>query len=208
MYKIALLIMISMLLFACSGDGKLKVINRTEHEVYFSIEGNDYTVIGTDNPEEPLSISVSLDTDSDFMNAPHKTHYLEITGETFGIYLETQAESVPGTEINIKGGETTKVYCDPNKACVKIYNNSEQDILSAYYTKSYIGNSILITEADNLQPGESTYKRLQYSLEIPQEPEDIFYYTFQVVMQDSTVYDFGDETTILYLDDLYEINIE
>jgi len=208
MYKIALLIMISMLLFACSGDGKLKVINRTEHEVYFSIEGNDYTVIGTDNPEEPLSISVSLDTDSDFMNTPHKTYYLEIAGETFGVYIETQAESVPGTEITIKGGETTKVYCDPNKACVKIYNNSEQDILSAYYTKSYIGNSILITEADNLQPGESTYKRLQYSLEIPQEPEDIFYYTFQVVMQDSTVYDFGDETTILYLDDLYEINIE
>jgi hypothetical protein len=176
--------------------------------VYFSIEGNDYTVIGTDNPEEPLSISVSLDTDSDFMNTPHKTYYLEIAGETFGVYIETQAESVPGTEITIKGGETTKVYCDPNKACVKIYNNSEQDILSAYYTKSYIGNPILITEADNLRPGESTYKRLQYSLEIAQEPEDIFYYTFQVVMQDSTIYDFGDETTILYLDDLYEINIK
>ncbi|MCF7911001.1 MAG: hypothetical protein K9M99_00610 [Candidatus Cloacimonetes bacterium] len=208
MYKIVILLVLSTLLFACSEDGKLKVINRTAHEVYFSIEGDDYTVAGTDDPEEPLYISVKLDAGSDFLNTPRKTYPLSITGETFAIYNDDQQEIITETVITIKGDETTKVYCDPNFACLRIYNDSELDILKAYYTKSYVGNPILITEAENLPAGESIYKRLQYSLEIAQEPEDIFYYTFQVVMQDSTIYNFGDESTILHLDDLYEINIQ
>ncbi|MDP8210806.1 MAG: hypothetical protein RAO94_02765 [Candidatus Stygibacter australis] len=208
MYKLIVLLAVSSLLFACSSDGKLKVINRTGHEIYFNVKGNDYTIEGSSDVTQPNSKSVSLDAGSDFINTPSKTYLLEIDGETFAIYNEEQQTTVPSTEVTINGGETTNVYCDPNYACLRIYNNNEQDVIAAYYTKSYQGIQIPISEAENISPGDSIYKRLQYSLEIAEEPEDIFYYTFRVVMQDSTNYYYGNSNTILYLDDLYEINIE
>jgi len=208
MFRSIALLLISILLFACSSDGKLKVVNRTGHEIYFNIKNNDYTIEGSSDVTHPNSKSISIDAGSDFVNTPSKTYILEIAGETFAIYNEEQQTTVPGTVITIKGGETTKVYCDPNYACVRIYNNSEQEVLTAYYTKSYQDIPITISETENLSPGDSIYKRLQYSLEIAEEPEDIFYYTFRVVMQDSTNYYYGNSNTILYLDDLYEINID
>ncbi len=208
MYKIILILMLSVFLVACSGDGKLKVINRTTHEIYFSINGGDYTIPGSTDPNKPLSISVNLDAGSDFINTSRKTYYLEIEGETFAIYDENQQANVPGTEITIKSNETTSVFCDPNYACLRINNNSSQDVKSAYYIKSYNGLQINIPEAEELRPDTSVYIRLEYSLEIAEEPEDIFYYTFQVILQDSTVFDFGDESTILHLDDLLNITIE
>ncbi|MDP8210569.1 MAG: hypothetical protein P9M05_07135 [Candidatus Stygibacter australis] len=207
MFRSITLLMISFLLFACSSDGKLKVINRTGHDIYFNINDNDYTVEGCSDVTQPNTKSISLDAGSDFINTPSKTYHLDIDGETFAIYNEESQTTVPGTEITINGGETTKVYCEPNYACVRIYNNSQQNILAAYYTKSYQGNEVPISEAENLSPDDSIYKRLQYSLEIAEEPEDIFYYTFRVVMQDSTNNYYGNSNNILYLDDLYEINI-
>ena len=208
MNKILLVLTLSAILIGCSEDGTLKVINRTAHEIYFNVNGGDYTISGSADLNNPLSISVELDAGSDFMNTPKKTYYLEIEGETFAIYNENEQTNVPGTEITIKGGETTSAYCDPNFACLRINNNSSQDVESACYIKSYNGFQIDIPEAEGLCPGTSVYIRLEYSLEIAEEPEDIFYYTIQVIMQDSTAYNFGDESTILYLDDLLNITVE
>ena len=207
MEKVIILLAVIGLLAGCSGEGKLKIINRTEHEIYFNIENRDYLIEGSNIAEEFNSITITLDAGKDFPNTPRKTYLLSIIGETFAIYDYDQQVDVPDTKINIEKNETTSVYCDPNYACLRITNNSDQFIQSAYYIKSYNGNQINISQAENLSPGESVYKHLEYSLKQPEEPEDNFYYIFGVVMPDTTYIE-GDETTILYLDDLYELVIE
>lgn len=207
MYRFWILIAISSLLLACSGEGAIKIINRTENEIYFSINNQEYTVDGSSDPLNPLSVSIDLDAGSDFPNTPQKVYYLQIEGETFAIYDYNQQIDVPGTDITIEADKTTEVYCDPNYACLRINNLASQNIISACYLKSYYGTMVEFLGDKAILPGESVYKRLEYSLEIPQEPEDIFYYNFEIVMQDSTIYTYGDQNTILYLDDLYEINV-
>lgn len=208
MYRFCLVLMLAALLFACSDDGELKIINRTQNDIYFNISDTDYVLQSNQSSIDPASISVSLDAGSEFLSQPQKTYTLFLQGETFAIYDYNAQQDILSTEIVIKGGETTSVYCDPNYACLRINNNSLQNVLSAYYIKSYNGNPVNISQAADLAPGQSIYKRLEYSLAIPQEPDDIFYYNFGITMQDGTQYFYGDESTILYLDDLYEINID
>jgi hypothetical protein len=205
MLKLVIITTLSIFLLACSGEGELKIINRTSHDIYFNINNIDYTLNGSDDLQNPASQSVKLDAGSDFLNTPQKSYHLALEGETFAIYDENQQIDVPATQITIEADKTTSVFCDPNYACLKITNNSSQKVLSAYYIKSYNGNRINIPQAENLPPDSSTYKRLEYSLEIAEEPEDIFYYIFGVTLNDSTQYTFGDENNILYLDDLYHI---
>jgi hypothetical protein len=208
MLKILMIIATSLLFFACSNEGTLKIINQTENEIYFSIDGGDYLISGSTDPQNHPSKSVNLYTGSALLTKPQKSYYLALTGETFAIYDENQQYCVPGTTISIIAGDTYYAYCNPNFACLRITNASSDYIIAAQYKKSIDENSVPITEAENLPPGNSIFKHLDYALKIPNNPEDIFYYTFTIVMDDDTVYNYGDEYNILYLDDLFHIVIE
>lgn len=208
MKKIVILSMFTLLLIACSGEGKLKIINRTSNHIFFSVDNQDYVINGSENLSKPENISIKLDAGSDFPDAPQKTYFLEIEGETFAIYDYNQQVDVKGTEITIEADKTTSVYCDPNYACLRINNLSTKKVKSAYYVKSYNGVHIDIPQAQNLMPGASIYLRLEYALEIAEEPEDIFYYIFGVTTEDDFTVIYGNENNILYLDDVYELNID
>ncbi|MCF7918356.1 MAG: hypothetical protein K9N06_00400 [Candidatus Cloacimonetes bacterium] len=209
MKNIILLYLLTLILTSCSGDGNLEIINRTKNEIYFSIENTDYILTGSNDPDtDPEAISIKLSAGKDFLNNPEKSYTLFIEGETFAIYDYVQHIVVPSTEIVIKSGEVTTVYCNPGYACVRLINNSLQDISSAWYIKSTNSTPALISGSVNLAPTQSTYCRLDYMTDNPNGPEDYLYYIFQVILRDSTLLEFGDETNYLFNDDLYQIIIE
>lgn len=205
MKNLILISIAALILTGCSGDGTLKIINRTEHEIYVSINDTDYTLTGSTDPENnPVSLAIKLDAGSDFPSNPRKTYTLFLQGETFDMWDDFNDIVVPSTEIDIVAGETTSVYCDPTTACVRITNQSTQDIVSAWYLKSTEINPILIPGSQNISPQGSIYYRIDYAV----IPTDYYYYTFQVMLADSTMLEYGDEFNFLYKDDLFHIVVE
>jgi len=209
MKNIIYIVLLVLLLTACSSDGTLKITNRTKHEIYLSIDGVDYTLSGYQNLDiNSHVLEIDLATESDFLGNSGKAYVLDIEGETFALWDDFNNIVVPSTEVTINPDKTTTVFCDPDYACVRITNNSSVIVEYANYIMSNEEVPRLIGGSQNILPQQSIYYRLEYLSNLEIDPEDRFYYTFQVTMVDSTIYEFGDENNFLHKDDLYHIVIE
>ncbi|MBN1327352.1 MAG: hypothetical protein JW996_05320, partial [Candidatus Cloacimonetes bacterium] len=90
--KLTILIFLSViLLLGCSTEGKIKIINRTQHNLYFSVKGEDYILEGA-TPEmlaegQGNSRTISIDTGNKFLftEPDSKKVKVDIEGETFAL---------------------------------------------------------------------------------------------------------------------------
>ncbi|MDY6916082.1 MAG: hypothetical protein SVM86_07190 [Candidatus Cloacimonadota bacterium] len=192
MKNLLLILLLSVLLVACSTEGDFKVVNQTNHVVYFNIDDEDYIV------DSLQTKTVSLDTGDKFIffGDDEKTYTLEIEGETFALPNgETE------TQVTIRNGKTYKAYCTPTHAGVKVINNSGKDIINLFFYTSF--DETLNTLTNSIENGETFYSRLEYATS-----ENDFYYTFKVRYDDfSEEYFGGPEETTLGLDEQYVIEL-
>ena len=197
-----LLVILLLMLIACSTEGDLKIINRTAHNLYFSVKGNDYVVEGATEEEitndTGPSKTVSIDTGNQFLfwGGDPKNVILSIEGETF-LLPENETE----TEVKIEAGETRKVYTDPTHAGVKLINESGYDVIWLYYFTDY--DTTLRVLSSDIPDGTEFFDQL-----LPSSNDNQFYYTFKVVLDNFEEYYFGglfDENANLGLDDQYQI---
>lgn len=207
MKRILPLLMLVVLLAACSTEGDLKVVNGTAHNIYFNIDGEEYMVAGATEGEN--SKTVSLDTGDKFLffGSGEEKYNMHLEGETFMM----QTASVQGvgtgeyftdTRIEVEADETYKIYCDPaTHAGVKVINNSGQDIIGLFYLTS--DDVTLRTLTDSIENGAEFWSRLAFAT-----PENNFYYTFKVRYADNTEEFFGGEEATLGLDEQFVIEIE
>jgi hypothetical protein len=137
MKNLIYIVLLALLLTACSSDGTLKITNRTRHEIYLSIDGVDYTLSGSQAPDliSPV-LEIDLPTESDFLGNSGKAYILDIVGETFALWDSFDHIVVPSTEVTINPDKTTTVFCDPDYACVRITNNSNVIVAFANYIMS------------------------------------------------------------------------
>ncbi len=199
-----LLVGFLLILIACSTEGDLKVINRTAHNLYFSVKGNDYVLEGATEEEIDENIgpskTVSFNTGKQFLfwGGDKKKVDLEIEGETFLL-----PDNNTTTEVKIESGSTTKVFTDPTHAGVKVINESGYDIVWLYCFTDF--DPTLRVLSDNIPDGTQFYDQLA-----PSSSETQLYYTFKIVLDNFEEYYYGglmDENANLGIDDQYLIHM-
>ena len=165
MGKIFLFILSIIILAGCSSEGDIKIINRTNHYLYFTIEGSDYILAGS--PDTDPSKTITIDTGSQFLFLGNETIKVDMSleGETFMMQWANNDGSPSGdyyteTTLNVPANEVLKIYCEPTHAGVKLINNSEVDVIDfSYYTDD---NDSLVALIDYpILSGDSIWSRLK-----------------------------------------------
>lgn len=129
MKAIILSLLTFLFLVSCSSQGDLKIINETNHYVYFSIKGIDRTI----QPNQSISLSLNTGTDYSIFYRPEKEYKLQIKGETFSLY-NTNDIPVDETTITVISKKTKKLYLSPTNAGIKINN---YNLIHSLYNITY-----------------------------------------------------------------------
>ena len=165
MKKIFLFILPVIIFAGCSTEGDIKIINRTDHYLYFTIKGSDYILEGS--PDSDPGKIITVDTGSQFLFWGGDAAKVDMTleGETFMMQLANPDGSPSGdyyteTTLNVPANKTLKIYCEPTHASVKLINNSEVNVVDfSYYTDD---NDSLVALVDYpIFSGGSIWSRLK-----------------------------------------------
>ncbi len=194
------IIVFALILSGCESSGELRVRNRTNNIVYFTIDGSSYEVPG----QESKTVDLYVDRDWEIFETNSKEYLLEIEGETFLIWDEYNDIYIKDTEVVIEDGKTLDVYAIATHACVKVVNNTDQPVISVtcdrYDNGLATSHDVELLDA-NIPAGEDWFYRLQPSY----ENHDLSY-GFTITMDDGS-FD-NAEATILEVDDCYLIELE
>ncbi len=184
-------------LAGCESGASFKVINKSRYPLYVSI-----------NEESQVQIPAmdertwDVDTDTQYFiggEVKQKVHVV-IKGETYKMYDKNEEEYVDSTYVYLKVGEDRKAYIWPNRAGIKINNDSSQTMRRAKVFKhdGVVEQFLFILE--DLDAGDSVYKTLDFAT-----PSNNFYYYAQIMMEDGTEYIYGDASNILRVDEQFLI---
>jgi hypothetical protein len=200
---ILLPVLAALLLFAfgCEKGGHIKIYNQTSYPVYAGALGSNYT-IGSDST---LTIKVDTGTSSIFNPDVGKNVELALLGETYQIWDAFEEQFIGATDVWVEAGKTTKVYLNPNRACVKVINETDRYIKKIIVQRN-TNFTTVTTNYDLLNnllgPDESWFK--------PQPPADtanLYYYIVQVVFENDDTLTYGDEQNILHKDEQFLIHV-
>lgn len=195
---LALLVLVALLLAGCESGGSLKIINRTSYPLYSWIRGQYYTV----PTDSSLLLDFSTPTQSVFNPDTGVDVEMYLAGETFQIWDAFDETYVDSTTVWINTGKTTQVYADPNRACVKVVNQSTQWIKKIIVQRNTVSTSVTLNYDVYLGPGESWFRQQN-----PATPTSQFFYLVQVIFENDDVLTFGDNQNILYADDQFLVTV-
>lgn len=193
MKRLSLLLAILLLvLCACDSGGKLRIVNRTDHALYATvrIDGEDQQLVLMGGEEH--SFDVPTEKEGMFTGNVEAEVPVWMVGETFQIFDEDNLAYTDSTMVYVQVGETLSVYADPNRASIKIVNNSSQTMSSAYIIKNNFVSDSTIGVIHELAPGDSVFRCVDYAT-----ANNNFYYKINAQMADDSILQYGSETTIL-----------
>jgi hypothetical protein len=195
------------ILTSCESGGDLQFINRTSHNVYVTLEGRDEVVIpGSDIENEVYNThTYEIDTDTQSFLTGVVKERIEalILGETFRMYNPDTQAFTDSTILTIKAGQNLKAFIDPNRASIKIVNNSSKDVFMAEVYKHNFTSDLKIGQMDNILKNTERFIRVDYAT-----PSNSFYYYVVVTMEDGEQFTWGNAQNILTLDEQFLITIE
>ena len=199
------------LITACESGGKIRIINRSSFPVYVSVENGSEMVIAAGGVR---NYEVDTDTQSFLTGVVEKGVRVRLVGETFQIYNEYNHSYVDTTMVYVRAGKTLPIYIDPNRASIKIINNSVADTITSveFYRHNFI-NPTRVGTMGQILPGKSGFYHVNPSIPtdsgvlpwIP-TPATNYYYYAKVILSDGSSYLFGGESNILYKDQQYLIS--
>ena len=194
MRKILIPLLFIIFLAGCSTEGDIKIINRTDHNLYLTIKGNDYILEGSETSNPNMTISVSTGKQFLFYSEDYVEVDMHLEGETFMMkdefYGPPDWEFYTETTLQVKPKETLKVYCDPTHAGVKLINNSAEDILGLAYRTA--GSDSLNYIIQSVASGDSAWSRLKASTD-----SDSISYSFVIEYENGI-----DDTSYINIDNL------
>jgi len=205
---LALLLLI--VLSGCESGAKINFVNRSSFPIYVTIEDTPMLAIPGNSSR---SVDIETDTQSLLTGTVNKEVLVYLKGETYQIYDQDLHAYQDSTIVTVQAGKTLSIYTDPNRASIKIVNNSDRVITSAEIYRHNFVSPLRIGALTDIQPGEMRFTHVNYSIPInssvqPWVPTPATRYYYYVVLIDSEgeQYVFGDETNILYNDQQYLIN--
>jgi hypothetical protein len=184
-FRLRILIPILIFLAGCSTEGEIRIINRTDQNLYFTVENNDYILEGSSTSDPSFTLSIDTGRKLLMLGTAEKEVELYLEGETFMMQLADAGGLPTGvfytdTTVLVKADKTTNIYCDPTHAGVKLINNSTQNVVEFTYStgesdslKSLISAPILV--------GDTFWARLKASTVY-----DSISYSFQIEYQDGS----------------------
>lgn len=197
MKKFLVPILLIIIIAGCSTEGDIKIINRTNHNLYFTIKGNDYILDGSETSDPNMTVSVNTGKQFLFYSEDYVEVDLHLEGETFMMQDATIGGQPLGiyfteTTLRVKPKETLMVYCDPTHAGVKLINNSDQSVsnLSYYTTENNIPVPIIELP---VAIGDSAWSRLTATT-----ANDLITYSFIIEFENG----FIDSTSYINIDTL------
>jgi hypothetical protein len=201
--QLILLLAISLallILTGCDKDGDLKIINRTDYNVYAGVSGSLYTIPA----DSTLKLHITTGRQTPFDSNVGKYVEVFLEGETYQIWDAYEETYIPSTEVWINAGKTTNIYLDPNRASVKVVNQSGQYIKRILVQRNTTYNTTTQTYEfpDLLPPGGVWHKQQN-----PATPQAMYYYLVQVVFENDTILTYGDTGNILYKGDQFLVTV-
>lgn len=187
----AMLLMLS----ACESGGKLQVFNHCSYPAYIKVENMEQKTIPAG---ESVSFNIDTDTQNIFTGEVKKKLPIWLVGETFSIFDEYQNAYLDSTWIEVKAGKTYSIYLNPNRASVKVINNSDQIISWAEIWQHSPLTYYQVGVMYNILPGESRFLRVDYG--------NKYYYQVEIYLPDESHYTFCDSENILAVDEQYVVN--
>ncbi|MFC1898514.1 hypothetical protein ACFLYJ_02970 [Candidatus Cloacimonadota bacterium] len=207
MKKLLLLLLPLFIVFGCTSEGDIKIINRTDHYLYFNIKGTDYVLEGSEISDPSKTISIDTGSQFLFLGDDETSVAMQLEGETF-MMQDADLFGIPNglffteTTLTVKPNETMKIYCDATHAGVKLINNSLVDVAEfSYYTDS--SDSLISLIDYPVISGDSIWSRLKATTSY-----DSIVYSFVIEYEnglyDSSYADFDD----LIVDEQLRIDLQ
>jgi len=193
-----LLLLACLLITGCETGGKLKIFNRTSYPVYAGIHGELYT-IGADSS---FVLEFATPTESIFNPDTGLDVDMYLAGETYQIWDAFLEAYVDSAFVRINTGETTRVYVDPNRAGIKVINQSQQYIKRIIVQKNTLSTSTTFSYDVFMAPGDVWQKPVQ-----PATNTDSFFYIVQIVFENDTIFSYGNTQNILYVDEQFLVTV-
>lgn len=188
-YTIILAVLALLLLTACEKGGKFRVVNRTSHNLYATVGNQDQVTIPGGGE---YTFEIDTPTEHFFTANIEKEVPVRLVGETYQIYDDVEEMFVDTTTVIIRPGQTLPAYIDPNRASIKIVNNSSVGMTSAMLYKHNFINASVIGSIGELESGSMTFRRVDYAT-----PNNNFYYYVSIEMADGRILQYGGEETVL-----------
>jgi hypothetical protein len=188
-----------LLLSACESGGKFIVFNNSSYPVYTAVDSGPQVTIPAGGMH---SFEIDTKTQSLFSGEVKRTVPVFLKGETYSME-DAYHENLwtDNTTIIIYAGEVLQAYVNPNRACIKVTNNSSQTITEATIYKNAGVIPTPFAVITNILPGESKFQRVDYYTTSNQ-----FFYQIELKTEDGNTYNYGDaSTTMLLKDEQYPI---
>lgn len=195
-----LLLVIIFMAGGCKDGASIRVVNRSDHNLYVQVENGSEVVIPGQGEH---NWDIDTDTESFLSGHVEKDVTVRIVGETYHIFDEWEEVYTDSAQMVLRAGETRNVYINPNRASIKIVNQSSQAMNGAVLYRHNFVNASTVAVLGELQPGELIFKRVDYAT-----PTTQFYYYAIVQMADGTVYEFGGPDSVLDKDQQLLITLE
>lgn len=190
-----------LILSACESGAKFNMVNRTSYPIYTSVDHADTVSI---SGGESRVFKIDTDTQSFLTGEVKRKIPVWIAGDTFSLYDNDEGVFVDSTEITVKAGKTTNAFLDPNRASIKIVNNSDETIMQAIIKMVKPASFHNVAVISNIHSGESISKRVKYAT-----LDDTFYYQVDIWYEfanEPIVY--GNPETILVNDQQWVVIVE
>lgn len=184
-----LLLAVLMSLTACESGAKFRVKNNCSYPAYVSVDSGAQVTV---QPGGEHTFSVDTDTQSPFTGKVERDIKVKIIGETFSLYDDYESQFTDSTVVTLGAGESRDAYLNPNRACVKIVNNSSTTISTAEIWQHTSLNHIRFASLFDIAPGESKFVRVDYAV-----PNAQYYYQVVIPSGDGDPIIYGDTTTVL-----------
>lgn len=197
-YYTLLILLMLVSLWGCECGGNLRIHNSTSHPLYAGVEAGMDVMIPAGQEHV---FKVGTERQTILTGEIEKTVLLHMLGETYSIYDQWDGY-IDTTYVTIKAGKTLSAYILPNRAGIKVINNSSDNILQADIYKCTNISNTRVAVLTGIDSGTSQFKRVDYT-----DPNTPFYYQVVLRMEDGNDYAYGDQTTVLHVDDVFTVTL-
>lgn len=193
-------ILILLMVAACDKGATFEVHNQCSYPAWVSVDGDSLTTLA---PGERRSYKISTDRETLISGTVYESFKVKVFGETFTLEKEVDGHLIPtdSTIVKIEAGETRKAPLLPNRACIKVTNNSSSLIQRAEIWKYKGPTQVPMGSIENVLPGSSKFQRVEYATST-----NNFYYVVKLYVEgnDEPMY-FGSYENVLSKDEQYHL---
>ena len=204
-YIVALLSLL-ILVGACKSGSEFRVINRCSFPAYVALDDGELQTIPGG---EEYTFKIDTETQSFLTGEISREMTVRAFGQTYSIINDINQAPQDTTVVILKAGKSLDAYLHPNRACIMIQNNRDNDIARVEiwrFKHNSIEHQRIITLRD-IASGEEVWERvLPMASDSPGESFYYMVYVYEGAGSEAQI--FGDPEDVLYKDQRWVLTLE